>query len=247
MTRRIVCLLLTMVFFSGLFPQPIAKAQSLEGNPVNQFCCHDPDMEALFCSDAHITYWNLVNNIEADTAFATSLEIASWVIGESVNEERCTEVFANLLVMQQGSIASQIESQGEYDSLKGWKDYVEDAVSIASDYLGATGKLSAFAPAAETLSDGVDLIEGNISQAKYYKAIVADYCYSKEVLQAVIDHCKSNALRSAAAEISRGRDELLLKQLDCLTNELGSVVEFEGEFFQKQLFFPLHPAHLQTE
>lgn len=239
MTRRIICLLLAMVLFSGLLPQPIAKAQSLEENPVNQFCYHDLDMEALFCSDAHIIYWNLVNDIEADTAFATSLEIASWVIGESVSEERCTEVLANLLVMQQGNIASQIESQGEYDNLKGWKDYVEDAVSIASDYLGATGKLSTFAPAVETLSDGIDLIEGNISQAKYYKAIVADYCYSKEVLQAVIDHCKSNALRSAAAEISRGRDELLLKQLDCLTNELGNVVKFEGKFFLKQMFFPL--------
>lgn len=243
MIRRIVCIILTMMLLISLIPQSKVDAQAVEQDPasraISQFLYHDPDMEDLFCSNNHIIYWNLVNSIAEDPVLSVSLSIASWIIKETPDEERCAEFLASLLLMQQSRIAQQIENQSEYDDLKGWKDYVEDAVSIASDYLGATGVLSTISPAVETLADGIDLVEGNISQAKYYKTIVADYCYSKEVLQAIIDHCENDCLRSAAAEISLGRDDLLLKQLDCLTNELGNIAKFESAFFLKQLSFPL--------
>ena len=237
--RKWISLLLAFVLLLNGMPVLKVHAEDQQERAVAALQYQDPDLQDAICRADHIMYWTMIDQIAGSTTLPTMLEMASDQIEESATEEKCATFLATILTMQQYEIAQQIQQQSNYDDLKSTGDYVMDALEITSNVMDTAEVLPIITPALETALAGVELVQDNLDQAKYYNMVISDYCDAAIVLQAIIENCQDPELKKAASVIASGREELLEKQLTYLENSLDNIAEFEWDFFADQLFFPL--------
>lgn len=234
--RKWISLLLALVLLLNGIPVLRVHAEDQRERAVAALRYQDSDLQDAVCRPDHIMYWTMIDQIAGSTTLPTMLEMASDQIEESATEEKCATFLATILTMQQYEIAQQIQQQSNYDELKSTGDYVMDALEIASNVMDTAEVLPIITPALETALAGVELVQDNLDQAKYYNMVISDYCDAAIVLQAIIEHCQDPELKKAASVIASGREELLEKQLTYLENSLDNIAEFEWDFFADQLF-----------
>lgn len=118
-------------------------------------------LDALFGSDTAIAYWSMVNDTEENGFLKWTIEKASKIIGEYPDEQDYAEILANLVMMQSGNIAEQVQNQSQYDDLKDGVDYAMDIVGIASDFVGGAHLLETISPIIDAATDGAEVIVDN--------------------------------------------------------------------------------------
>jgi len=194
-------------------------------------------LEFLFSTDNNLGYWKMANNIKNNKAAYWMIEKASMMLGEYLETEGCVEVLSNLMLMQSGNLAQQIETQSKFDDMYDGKDYVLDIIDIAESFVGGSGVLENISPIIEAGSDGIDVVVDSIEQAKYYKVIFQDYTQSQNFLKAVSKYAEDKELKEAAELLLTVNDTLLEKRLEYLGNTLEGIEKYEVEFFRDNLLF----------
>ncbi len=198
---------------------------------VSNYEYYEDMLNGIFCSDENAGYWNMVNSLKEESFINCLMRWASWTIGESPDELEYAEMLANLLTMQSGKLAEQIETQSRFDDLKDAKDYAWDVVEIASCFLGASGKLELVTPAIQTGVEGVGVIIENVEQAKYYEVTFQDYAQANTLLDAVSRYAENEKLRNVAKSLLAANESLLSKRLEYLADASLNIIHYEAQFF----------------
>lgn len=196
-------------------------------------------LDALFGSDTAIAYWSMVNDTEENGFLKWSIEKASKLIGEYPDEQDYAEILANLVMMQSGDIANQVQNQSQFDDLKDGTDYVMDVVDIAKSFLGGAELFETISPIIDAATNGAEVIIENQEQAKYYETSIRDYSQTKLFLDAIAKYANTKELRDAAESLLKANDTLLEKRLSYLTDVAGSLAEYEATFFVENMSFAL--------
>lgn len=191
----------------------------------------------LFGDDSDIAYWNMVNKIESSKILRWLLEKSSMLIDEYPDKKDYAEILANLMAMQSGNLAQQIEAQSQFDDLHEGVDYVLDIVEIASSFVGGSGLLESISPIIDAGTEGLDVIIENTEQAKYYELIIQDYTQSHNFFNAIAKYAEDAELRSVAGSLLSANDMLLQKRLEYLGDTLETLESYETKFFLENLFF----------
>lgn len=168
MMKKIISMLLVITLCFSALPLS-AFAQ----NSVNEYTNDEKEfiltkytnnehmLDALFGSDTAIAYWSMVNDTEENGFLKWTIEKASKIIGEYPDEQDYAEILANLVMMQSGNIAEQVQNQSQYDDLKDGVDYAMDIVGIASDFVGGAHLLETISPIIDAATDGAEVIVDN--------------------------------------------------------------------------------------
>ena len=196
-------------------------------------------LDALFNSDKAIGYWSMVNDIEDNGFLKWTIDRASRLIGEYPDEQDYAEILANLVMMQSGDIAEQVQNQSQYDDLKNGVDYVMDVVDIVKSFIGGAELFETVSPIIDAVTDGAEVIIKNQEQAKYYETSIRDYSQTKLFLDAVAKYADNDELKDTAKSLLKANDTLLEKRLEYLGDVAGSLVEYGAKFFVENMSFAL--------
>lgn len=247
--KKIINILLVIALCFSIFP-----LSAFAENSVNEYTSDEKDfilmkykdnermLDALFGSDEAIAYWSMVNDIEEKGVLKDAIELASRIIDEYPSEQDYVEILANLIMMQSGDIAEQVQNQSQYDDLKDGVDYAMDIVSIASDFVDGAKLLETISPIIDAATNGAEVIVDNVEQAKYYETSIRDYSQTKLFLDAVAQYADNAELRNAAKSLLNANDTLLEKRLEYLSDTAESLALYDAKFFVKNLSFPLLKA-----
>ena len=196
-------------------------------------------LEVIFGDDTAIGYWNMVNGTEENSFLKWLIDTSSWIIGEYPDKQDYAEILANLIMMQSGDIAEQIQNQCQYDDLKDGMDYAMDIADIASDFVGGADLLEQISPIIDAATGGANVIIDNVEQAKYYETAIKDYTQSKLFLDAVSSYADNEELRTTASILLSANDKLLERRLEYLMDSSATLVDYQAEFFVKNMSFEL--------
>jgi len=196
-------------------------------------------LDAIFGDDTAVGYWNMVNDTEENGSLKWLIDTSSWIIGEYPDKQDYAEILANLIMMQSGDLAEQVQNQSQYDDLKNGMDYAMDIVDIASNFVGGANLLEEISPIIDAATDGADVIIDNVEQAKYYETTIRDYAQSKLFLDAISDYAENEELRATASTLLRANDKLLESRLEYLADSSATLVDYQEKFFVKNMSFAL--------
>ena len=244
--KKIVSLLLVFTICIASFPL-LAFAQDVPDEYTDteketiysRYTYNENMLDAIFGDDTAVGYWNMVNDTEENGFLKWLIDRASWIIGEYPDKQDYAEILANLIMMQSGDIAEQVQNQSQYDDLKDGMDYAMDIVDIASDFVGGAHLLEEISPIIDAATDGADVIIDNVEQAKYYETAIRDYTQSKLFLDAVSSYAENEELRTTASALLRANDKLLESRLEYLADSSATLANYQAEFFVKNMSFEL--------
>lgn len=246
MLKKLTCFILCLVISVSLTPTIVsAKDQKLnytEGEReliYLKYTNQEPMLKALFEDTSTVGYWKMIEQIDEDKALSWSLDMSSKLIGELPDKKDYAEILANLIAMQEGDFAEQIETQSRFDDLKNGVDYVGDIVDIADSFIGGSKILEDISPIISAAMDGKDTLVENIEEAKYYETTIQSYVQANRFLDAVKKYARNKELREVAKELLKTNDTLLEKRLEYLGNTAGTIASYDAEFFMKELSFSL--------
>lgn len=196
-------------------------------------------LDSIFGDDSAVGYWNVVNSTEENGFLKWSIDAASKIIDEYPDEQDYAEMLANLIMMQSGDLAEQVQNQSKYDDLKDGVNYTMDIVDIATSFVGGADLLKSISSIIDAATGGTDVIIENVEQAKYYETTIRDYSQSKMFLEAVSQYAENDDLKNVAGSLLKANDTLLEKRLEYLKNATSSMADYEAEFFVENLSFNL--------
>lgn len=196
-------------------------------------------LDSIFCNDDAIGYMTVVHEIEQNNFLNWLVEKSAELAGEKLEKKDYAEILANLIMMQEGDFAEQIENQNQYDDLKDGTDYAEDIIEIATDYIGISDSFDNVSSIIDAASGGKDVIVENLEQGKYYKTTIQSFVHADALLKAVSQYADNRELRSVAYSLISANEQLMQKRLEYLIDTTDSLVEYEVDFFVKNLSFDL--------
>lgn len=244
--KKIVSLLLVFVVCLSCFPF-LVSAQDVSGEYTDaeketiylRYIDNEGMLDTVFGDDTAVGYWNMVNETEENGFLKWAIDAASKIIDEYPDKQDYAEILANLIMMQSGDIAEQIQNQSQYDNLKDGMDYAMDIVDIASDFVGGANLLEEISPIIDAATGGADVIIDNVEQAKYYETTIRDYAQSKLFLEAVSSYAENEELRTTASALLKANDKLLESRLEYLADSSATLADYQAEFFVKNMSFEL--------
>ncbi len=244
--KKIISILLVLILCLSTFPLS-AFAQGAVSEYTDdekefiylKYTNNEHMLDTLFGDDTAVGYWSMINDTEENGFLKWSINVASKIIGEYPDKQDYAEILANLIMMQSGDIAEQVQNQSQYDELKDGVDYVMDIVGIATEFVGDVDLLENIEPIIDATTGGAEVIVDNVEQAKYYETSIRDYAQSKLFLEAVTNYAENKELRSAASSLLAANDKLLEKRLEYLTDSAATLAEYEAEFFVENMSFAL--------
>lgn len=244
--KKIVSLLLVFIVCISSFPL-LAFAQDGPGEYTDtetetiysRYVYNESMLDAIFGDDTAVGYWNVVNDTEEKGFLKWLIDASSWIIGEYPDKQDYAEILANLIMMQSGDLAEQVQNQSQYDDLKDGMDYAIDIVDIASDFVGGANLLEEISPIIDAATGGADVIIDNIEQAKYYEITIRDYTQSKLFLDAISNYAENEELRATASTLLEANDKLLESRLEYLADSSATLADYQAEFFVKNMSFGL--------
>ena len=246
MLKKLTCFILCLVTCVSLTSN-IVFAQDTDINYTDKekefihlkYTNQEPMLKALFENTSAVGYWKMIKQIEENKVLSGSLHISSWIIDELPKKKDYAEILANLIAMQEGDFAEQIETQSRFDNLKNGGNYVSDIVNIADSFIGWKGLLGDISPIISASVDGKDTLIENIEEAKYYEITIQSYIQAKSFLEAVSEYAEDKKLREVAKELSKTSDTLLQERLEYLGNTAGTIARYDAKFFMKEMSFSL--------
>ena len=205
---------------------------------ILKYTNNEPMLDVLFSNDTAIAYWSMINDTQENSFLKWSIDKASILLGEYQDKQDYAEILTNLIMMQSGDIAEQIQNQSQYDDLENDFD-VMNVADIALDFVGGANLLEEFTPLMDAVTDGKDVIIDNVELAKYYETTIRDYTQSKLFLEAVSSYAENKELRDTASSLLKASDKLLESRLEYLKDSSAIVVNYQASFFIKNMSFEL--------
>ena len=197
----------------------------------NKYENNENMLKSLFCQDSALGYWKMINDIKENKRLSLVLDGFSALIEIYPGKKDYAEILSNLIIMQSGILAEQIENQSHFDNMKDGADYMSDIIEIANSFIGAGDLFEILGTAIGTGVDGIDMIIENSEQAKYYEVILQDYSEASDFLNAISKYAECEELREVASSLLEVNDTLLMKRIEYLSDVSENAIEYETKFF----------------
>lgn len=246
MMKRTIAVLLALVmcllsFPLSVFAQKEVYDYSEEDKEFiyNKYITNESMLEALFNDEATVGYWSMIHNIEKDKFLSWVIGEVSQIIKEYPDKQDYVEILTNLMIIQSGSLAEQIQKQSQFDNLKIGSDYGKDIIDIAKSFVGGAHLLEDVSNIIDAVADGTELVIENSEQAKYYEMSIRDYSQSKMFLEAINKYAKNRELKNAASSLITANDRLFQKRMEYLSDSMLSVASYSAKLFHENFSFSL--------
>lgn len=194
-------------------------------------------LDGIFCKEDGIAYWKAVNQLNEDGVFSWALDTASRMIDEYPTKQDYVEILTNLIVMQEGELAEEIEMQSQFDHLKTDADFAWDVADIAGSLAGEFGTETADAVSLvlDTIGYEKDVVVSTIDQAKLLETTIRDYAQTETFLNAVVNYAQNEELKSAAQSLLNAPESLLEKRMELFVNASNASFGYSAKYFFKNM------------
>lgn len=194
-----------------------------------------PILEDLFCENEAVGYLSLVEHYETSSVKSWAIKVSSWLLGEKLELRDYVEILTNLMTMQEGDFAEQVENQSVFNNLKSGVEYAEDVADILVSIAGKTSAFKEASPIMAAVSGGKDVIVANLDQVKYYEATIRSYEQFDNFLRAIKAYAEIGELKEAANTLLKANQTLLEKRLEYLADHANALAKYEAGFFMDHL------------
>lgn len=242
MLRKIVALGLVIVMGMFSFPIQIDAKESDElytdaqkEQIYSNYMSNEDMFEALFCDNKAVGYLSMTEKIESNSAISWAIDVSSKILGEDLDKKDYAEILANLVAMQEGDFAEQVEQQGQFDDVKNLGDYTKDITDIAMGAVNSTKVMEEISPIIDAATGGKEVIVESIEQAEYYQISLQSYTQTEYFLRAISQYAEIEGLRSAAKDLLYANEKLLEKRLEYVTDSAENLGNYEADFFVSHL------------
>lgn len=208
-------------------------------DPYLKYTENEYMFESIFCSSEGIGYLSMVENIESDSLISSLMDFSSNLIEENLEKKDYAEILANLIAMQEGDFAEQIEQQANYDDLKNLGDYAEDITNLALGAFGGNSVMDEISPIIDAGFGGKDVVIETIEQAKYYQTSMQSYIGTEFFLEAISQYASDKELKSAANSLLKANEALLEKRVEYIADYGETIGQYEADFFIDNLSMAL--------
>ena len=208
---------------------------------VEKYLQQESELEALLGDETAVSYWRFINRLQEDDTISWVIEKSSCLVDEYPNKKDYVEILANLMTMQTGELAEQIENQSQFDHFKGVEDYVLQVADIAAGIAGGVGSKAykTISPIVDAALGGGKLAVENAELARYFEASIQDYTQSSAFLEAISTYAEDELLRETASDLLKANEELLQKRLEYLGDSAGTIAEYQADYFLGNLYSDL--------
>lgn len=208
-------------------------------DPYLKYTENEHMFESIFCSSEGIGYLSMVENIESDSFISSLMDFSSNLIEENLEKKDYAEILANLIAMQEGDFAEQVEQQANYDDLKNLGDYAEDITNLALGAFGGNSVMDEISPIIDAGFGGKDVVIETIEQAKYYQTSIQSYIGTEFFLEAISQYASDKELKSAANSLLKANEALLEKRVEYIADYGETIGQYEADFFIDNLSMAL--------
>ena len=245
--KRAVRISITFLLFIFIFSVSVFAEEKEEHytkeqmeSIVRNYENNEEMLNTVLCSDSKIRYWQMINNIKKNKVLAWALDESSKLIGEYPEKQDYAEILVNIITMQSGQLAEQIETQSRFDDLKNIGDFGWAVMDIASEFIGASDVGEIVSAAFGTGNEGLqNVIIKNNEIAKYYETTFQDYSQANDFLMAVSKYAESEELRNVASTLLDVNETLLINRLEYLADTGENIAKYEWKFFQENMSMEL--------
>lgn len=205
----------------------------------NQYMDNEHILESVFGDDSSISYWHFINETSDNSLLVGILDLFSSILQKTPDEKEYAEILSNLIIMQSGELAEQIQNQNQFDDTKDAKDYAHDILDIVSGISFDSQLAEDITSIVNTISGGSDLIISTRELAKYYETSIRDYAQSKQFLEAICTYAETDELITTASKLLHANDRLLQSRIEYLTDVSDELTEFQANYFFENLSLDL--------
>ena len=242
MLRKIVALVVGIVLEIANIPIQTYAQESNElytdtqkEQIYSRYMSNEGMFETLFCDNKAVGYLSMTEKIESNSAISWTINMSSQILGEDLDKKDYAEILANLVTMQEGDFAEQVEQQEEFDDVKDLGDYAGDIADIAMGSVNSAKVMEEISPIIDAATDGKEVIIESIEQAKYYQTSLQSYTQTEYFLEAINQYAEIEGLRSAAKDLLYANEKLLEKRLEYVTDCAENLGKYEADFFVNHL------------
>lgn len=240
--KKWISMILSAVLMAGKLCIPASASETSDAHiedvklVAQRYMSVESLNETVFSQKNCYSYWTGVEAKENNTALSDAIEIATEMRGVTPDKYLYAEILMNLMQMQSGDLAEQIQYQTQFDDTTDLAEYTE---TIIDSTVGLFAGDSVWSPVWDAVSGGKDVLIQNEEQAKYYKACISDYGQSRSFLDAIIENTDNRDLKAAAKTLLQAQEELLNLRLEYLADSAEISANYEAEFFRENLSYAL--------
>lgn len=202
----------------------------------NQYMDNEHILESVFGDDSSISYWHFINETSDNSLLVGILDLFSGILQKTPDEKEYAEILSNLIIMQSGELAEQIQNQNQFDDKK---NYALDVLDIVSGLSFDSALIEDITSILNNVSGISDLVIKNKEAARYYETSIRDYSQPKQFLEAVNTYAETEELKTTASKLLHANDRLLQSRIEYLTDISDELTEFQAEYFFDNLSFDL--------
>lgn len=240
--RKILAFVLSIAICVTAFAPEVYGADSTSSDlpdPYLKYTTNEDMFESIFCSSEGIGYLSMVEDFENNSFISSLIDFSSNVIDEKLDKKDYAEILANLITMQEGDFAEQVEQQANYDDLKNLGDYAEDITNLALGAFGGNSVMDEISPIIDAGFGGKDVVVETIEQAKYYQTSIQSYIGTEFFLEAISQYASDKELKSAANSLLKANEALLEKRVEYIADYGETIGQYEADFFVDNLSMAL--------
>lgn len=233
MKKRMIALMLVIsILIPLVFVSSVHAAES-DSYMVPSYRIYQNFMEASY-PDAFNNRLYLAT-LDACSDLNDLIDKASWVIGEDLSVERCTEILANMVTLMNYQLEDTIVEQASVDTTKTLLDYGMDLVGIAAGGVGASSLkagsdavIKRIATAIGITSGALDFTANTIEDLELLVQLEGDYSMQYTFLETVYMYADIPEMKEAAQSLILANKEIMRYKLETITAVGESFAKFEA-------------------
>lgn len=193
-------------------------------------------IDALFCKDNTILYWNYANEQEQKKFLSTVIIHSSYLLDTPPNEDFYIEQLTTLIALYEADAIKGVEKQSEFDNVKSGGDIALDILDIAAGALGGKIKNDTVKNAVSAVKNSQSFVIDTYEEIKCYEAAIKAYNNSTLLLDAIINNASNNKLKNAASTLKSSNDEMFRLRMKAASNITKEVSKYSASFIMDDVY-----------
>ncbi len=193
-------------------------------------------IDALFCKDNTILYWNYANEQEEKKFFNNLVIQSSYLLDTPPNEDFYIEQLTTLIALYEADAIKGVEKQSEFDNVKSGGDIALDIIDIATGALGGKINNKTVKAAVSAVKNSQSFAIDTYEEVKCYEAAIKAYNNSTLFLEAIINNTSNKKLKSAANTLKNANSDMFKYKVKATTNIANNVSKYSASFIMDDIY-----------
>ncbi len=231
MKKRLIAMVLALCCLFGSVSPALVYATEAE-------ICKFPDYDTYqnFIAESYpILYRDrlYLKALDAYSGFEWCLDGASWLIGENLSVDRCTEILANMVTLINYQLEEAIVEQASIDTTMTLYDYGVNAADIATGLVGTETLKKAGNTITERIATTMELANGVLDvtvdtkeKIELLAQLEGDYSMQYAFLDAVYVYTDIPEMKEAAKTLMLANAQIMLHKLEVFNSTTSSATKF---------------------